>query len=186
MSTPFITEISIVAFNFAPKGYALCNGQILPINQNQALYSLLGTTYGGDGRVTFGLPNLQGRIAMHQGNGHVLGETSGSASNTLTPNQIMGHAHAITADMQIQTGTAADTPSPANAFAAPAASGSPRYSNLADDQMAAIPIAQLQADPSVPFITENNNTKGYPIENRMPYLCLNFIISLQGVYPSET
>ncbi|RBL89914.1 phage tail protein [Chitinophaga flava] len=186
MSTPFITEISIVAFNFAPKGYALCNGQLLPINQNQALFSLLGTTYGGNGQTTFGLPNLQGRIAMHMGNGHTLGEVSGSAYNTLTPNQIMAHSHAITADMQIQTGTTADTPSPANAFAAPAANGSPRYSNQADDKMSAIPINQLQVDPSVPFMTENNVTQGFPVENRMPYLCLNFIIALQGVFPSQT
>src|ERR1700676_1395369 len=84
MSEPFLSEIRIMSFNFAPKGWAFCNGQLFPINQNQALFSLLGTTYGGDGRVNFGLPNLQGRTPMHMGNSHVLGERGGEQTHVLT------------------------------------------------------------------------------------------------------
>src|SRR6478736_6177865 len=97
MSDPFIGEIKIVSFNFPPKGWAFCNGQLLPINQNQALFSLLGTTYGGDGRVTFGLPNLQGNVPMHLGNSHVLGERGGEASHTLSLAEMPAHTHTVTA-----------------------------------------------------------------------------------------
>ncbi len=91
MSTPFLSEIRVVSFNFAPKGWALCNGQLLPINQNQALFALLGTTYGGDGRINFALPNLQGRIAMHMGQGHTLGERGGEENHTLTQSEMPAH-----------------------------------------------------------------------------------------------
>src|SRR6201999_2063113 len=93
MSTPFLAQIEIFSFNFAPKGWALCNGQLMPINQNQALFSLLGTTYGGDGRVNFGLPNLQGRVPMHAGRGHILGERGGEQSHTLAISEIPTHVH---------------------------------------------------------------------------------------------
>jgi microcystin-dependent protein len=93
MSEPFLAEIKIVSFNFPPKGWTLCNGQLLPINQNQALFSLLGTTYGGDGRTTFGLPNLQGRIPTHDGNGLVLGERGGETSHTLNISELPAHNH---------------------------------------------------------------------------------------------
>ena len=91
MSQPFMSEIKIVTFNFPPKGWAFCNGQLLPINQNQALFSLLGTTYGGDGRVNFGLPNLQGRVPMHMGSGHTLGELGGETAHTLTVAEMPQH-----------------------------------------------------------------------------------------------
>src|SRR6266566_1490473 len=97
MAEPFLSEIRIMSFNFAPKGWALCNGQLLPINQNQALFSLLGTTYGGDGRVNFALPNLQGRVPMHMGNGHTLGERSGTQSETINISQLPTHTHPFTA-----------------------------------------------------------------------------------------
>src|SRR5688572_4219355 len=97
MSEPFLSEIKIVSFNFAPKGWALCNGQLLPINQNQALFSLLGTTYGGDGQTTFALPNLRGKVPIHFGNGHDLGETAGTESTTLTTQQMPEHLHAAQA-----------------------------------------------------------------------------------------
>ncbi len=97
MSTPFLSEIKIMSFGFAPKGWALCNGQLLPINQNQALFSLLGTTYGGDGRVNFGLPNLQGRAPMHMGDGHTLGELGGEQSHTLSISEIPTHVHTASA-----------------------------------------------------------------------------------------
>src|SRR2546421_6483706 len=93
MGTPYLSEIKIMSFNFAPKGWALCNGQTLPINQNQALFSLLGTTYGGDGRVNFALPNLQGRAPMHVGAGHVLGERSGTESHTVNITELPAHLH---------------------------------------------------------------------------------------------
>src|SRR5512142_905843 len=97
MSEPFLSEIKIVSFNFAPKGWALCNGQLLPINQNQALFSLLGTTYGGDGRVNFALPNLQGRIPLHFGNGHTLGESAGEENHTLNVQEMPLHTHTFSA-----------------------------------------------------------------------------------------
>src|SRR5579875_3745742 len=100
MSTPFLSEIRIFSFNFAPKGWAMCNGQLLPINQNQALFSLLGTTYGGDGRVNFALPNLQGRAAMHTGNGHVLGERAGEEAHTVIQSEMPAHVHPAQADIK--------------------------------------------------------------------------------------
>src|SRR5258708_3443760 len=97
MGTPYIGEIRIFSFGFAPKGWAQCNGQLLPINQNQALFSLLGTTYGGDGRVNFALPNLQGRVPMHVGNGHIQGERAGEAAHTLIASEMPAQTHTVTA-----------------------------------------------------------------------------------------
>src|SRR3978361_1065406 len=97
MSEPFMSEIRLMSFGFPPKGWALCDGQLLPINQNQALFSLLGTTFGGDGRVNFGLPNLQGRVPMHMGSGHTLGEVGGQQAVTLSIAQLTTHVHALTA-----------------------------------------------------------------------------------------
>src|ERR1700756_3063305 len=97
MAEPFLSEIRIMAFGFAPKGWALCNGQLLPINQNAALFSLLGTTYGGDGRVNFGLPDLRGRISMHVGNGHTLGERAGEVAHTLNISELASHNHGVNA-----------------------------------------------------------------------------------------
>src|ERR1700746_3867282 len=95
MSEPFLSEIKIVSFNFPPKGWAMCNGQLLPINQNQALFSLLGTTYGGDGRVNFALPDLRSRVPMHMGNGHTLGERGGEEAHTINSSETAAHTHAI-------------------------------------------------------------------------------------------
>src|SRR6266705_2979340 len=95
MAEPFLSEIKIFSFNFAPKGWALCNGQLLPINQNQALFSLLGTTYGGDGRVNFALPNLQERTPIHFGNGHTLGEKGGEQAHTITISELPSHIHVL-------------------------------------------------------------------------------------------
>src|SRR5205809_1530181 len=97
MSEPFLSEIRLMSFNFAPLGWALCNGQVLPINQNQALFSLLGTTYGGNGQTTFALPNLQGRTPIHMGNGQVLGQSAGEVSHTLNINEMAQHIHTIRA-----------------------------------------------------------------------------------------
>src|ERR1700751_5244951 len=95
MSERFLSEIKLVSFNFPPKGWAFCNGQLLPINQNQALFSLLGTTYGGDGRTTFALPNLQGNIPIHRGNGHILGEGGGEQAHTLSISELPTHTHGM-------------------------------------------------------------------------------------------
>src|ERR1700680_4860646 len=100
MSTPFLSELKLVSFNFPPKGWALCNGQLLPINQNQALFSLLGTTYGGDGRVNFALPDLRGRVAMHMGQGHTLGEKAGQEAHTLNMGEMPAHIHPANADVR--------------------------------------------------------------------------------------
>src|SRR5919108_404066 len=97
MAEPFLSEIRIMSFNFAPKGWALCNGQLLPINQNQALFSLLGTTYGGDGRVNFALPDLRGRTPIHEGSGHTLGERAGESAHTLVTSELPTHTHAASA-----------------------------------------------------------------------------------------
>src|SRR5271170_2286522 len=107
MATPYLSEIRIFSFGFAPKGWALCNGQLLPINQNQAIFSLLGTTYGGDGRVNFGLPNLQGRTPIHMGDGQTLGGAAGEQNHTLTITEIPAHTHTWGA-----TNTAANAPNP--------------------------------------------------------------------------
>src|SRR5688500_10377798 len=101
MSEPFLSEIKIVSFNFPPKGWALCNGQFLPINQNQALFALLGTTYGGNGQTTFALPNLRGRVPIHIGNGHALGEAAGSTSVTVNIQQLPTHMHAVQVQSEV-------------------------------------------------------------------------------------
>src|SRR5215510_1146253 len=111
MSEPFLSEIKLVSFNFAPKGWALCNGQFLPINQNQALFSLLGTTYGGNGQTTFALPNLRGQVPIHMGNGHTLGEAAGTTAVTINIQQLPTHPHGV-----MTSPTNADGPTPTNNF----------------------------------------------------------------------
>src|SRR6478609_2509939 len=106
MSEPFLSEIKLVSFNFPPKGWALCNGQGLPINQNQALFALLGTTYGGNGQTTFALPNLQGRLPIHAGSGYTLGQVAGESSHTLTSAEMPMHTHAVAASSSATNGTA--------------------------------------------------------------------------------
>ena len=169
MSTPFLSEIKIMSFGFAPKGWALCTGQLLPINQNQALFSLLGTTYGGDGRVNFGLPDLRGRAAMHMGQGHTLGERGGEENHTLVQSEMPAHIHPATADVK-----AGD----ANAF-------NPTNSYLANT--APIQMYSAGSNNMVPmFPTMVSNTGGsQPHSNQQPYLTLSFCIALQGIFPSQ-
>src|SRR5579859_6057739 len=153
VSEPFLSEIKIMSFNFPPKGWALCNGQLLPINQNQALFSLLGTTYGGDGRVNFGLPNLQGRTPNHMGNGFVLGEMGGEQAHTLNISEVPTHTHLASA-----TDTAGDSPIPTG-----------NYLGAADNMYA--PLAN--ATPLQPgTITAVGSSQ--PHENMQPYLVLSF------------
>lgn len=175
MSEFFIGQIMMFSGNFAPKYFALCNGQLLPINQNTALFSLLGTTYGGNGTTTFGLPDLRGTtpIGHQQGPGlgaYTLGQRGGSATVTLTSNQIPAHTHlAQGADVR------GDTNSPANATWARAMLG-----RVKDQTYAAAPDATVMAADA---LTPSGN--GQPHNNMPPYATINFIIALQGIYPSR-
>src|SRR6202790_940236 len=157
MGTPFMSEIKIAAFNFAPKGWALCQGQLLPINQNQALYSLLGTTYGGDGQATFALPDLRGRAAMHFGQGHTLGERGGEENHTLTIGELPSHTHIARADS-----TAGTKFNPLNATPALAAPNQ-IYSNGGGSQQ---PVAMNPA-----MVTSIGGSQPHP--NMMPYQVVN-------------
>ncbi|MFO1351232.1 MAG: tail fiber protein [Gammaproteobacteria bacterium] len=167
MAEPFLSEIRIMSFGFPPKGWALCNGQLLPINQNQALFSLLGTTYGGDGRVNFGLPNLQGRTPIHVGSGHTLGERGGEQAHTLSISELPTHTHVLSATSN--TGTAFVPPGNLLATA-----NLPAY-HAPDNGLAAMNAASVA------------NVGGSQAHlNMQPFLVLNFSIALQGIFPSQT
>ncbi len=168
MAEPFLSEIRIFSFSFAPKGWALCNGQLLPINQNQALFSLLGTTFGGDGRVNFALPDLRAKTPIHVGSGHTLGERGGEQAHTLSISELPMHTHVAngasnSADAAVPTGNllgAVDNTTFGNAYAA--------ASNLASFASQAV-----------------GNIGGSQAHlNMQPFLTLNFCIALQGIFPS--
>ena len=167
MAEPFLSEIRLFSFNFPPKGWAFCNGQLLPINQNQALFSLLGTTYGGNGQTNFALPNLRGRLGMHVGNGHIQGEAAGSSSVTITQQTMPQHVHfemasANTANTNIPSGTVVlGNSAPNDNYTGPAS------------------LAAMSAG------TVTNVGGSQPHTNMAPYLVLNFCIALQGIFPSR-
>jgi microcystin-dependent protein len=165
MSEPFLSEIKIVSFNFPPKGWALCNGQLLPINQNQALFALLGTTYGGNGQTNFALPNLRGRVPTHMGGGHTLGEAAGSTAVTVNIQQMPQHLHF---EMAQPTTNNSQLPA-ANAVLCQASN----VYRTADNLLALNPADVTSVGGSQPH------------NNMMPYLVLNFIIALQGIFPSQ-
>jgi microcystin-dependent protein len=167
MSEPFLSEIKIVSFNFAPKGWALCNGQFLPINQNQALFSLLGTTYGGNGQTTFALPNLRGQVPIHMGNGHTLGETAGSTAVTINIQQMPQHLHFLQA-----SSATANSDTPTNTALLGGSAPNDLYTGPTS-------LSPLIAS------TVTNVGGSQPHNNMMPYLVLNFIIALQGIFPSR-
>lgn len=166
MAEPFLSEIRIMSFVFAPKGWALCNGQLLPINQNQALFSLLGTTFGGDGRVNFALPDLRGRTPIHVGSGHTLGERGGEQAHTLSIAELPTHAHQFYGN-QVQ-GT---TNNPTGAFPART------LSNLYGP-----PTNLVALNPA----TISNTGGSQAHLNMQPFLTLSFCIALQGIFPSQT
>jgi microcystin-dependent protein len=165
VSEPFLSEIKIMSFGFAPRGWAQCNGQLMSITQNQALFSLLGTRYGGDGRTNFALPDLQARVPMHTGNGHVLAEAGGEQAHTLTTAEVPPHTH-----VAYGAAAAGDSPVPAGNYLGGAANV---YGALAN---------ATQLDPSA--VTSAGGSQ--PHDNMQPYLVLNFCIALQGIFPSRS
>lgn len=165
MSEPFLAEVRIVGFNFAPRGWAFCDGQILPINQNQSLYSLLGTTYGGDGRTSFALPDMRGRTPIHVGGGHLQGQRTGEEGHTLSVGEIPSHDHTAQAsDNNATTGDSAG-----NVLAR---STMPLYGAAAN-------LTSLNA------LSVSSVGGGQSHENMMPFLAVNFCIALQGLFPSR-
>lgn len=167
MAQPYVGEIRMFGGNFAPAGWMFCEGQLLPISENETLFQLIGTTYGGDGQNTFALPDLRGRIPIHQGNGFILAETGGVEEVTLTINQIPAHSHAFLA-----TTDQGNTKSPANAVMATATQG--------EVYIISTPTGTL-APGSISSIGGSQ-----PHNNFQPYLCVDFIISLFGIFPSPT
>ena len=169
MSEPFLAEIRIVGFNFAPRGWAFCDGQILPINQNQSLYSLLGTTYGGDGRTSFALPDLRGRTPMHVGDGHQLGQKGGAETVTLTAAEIGAHTHTVKASSQ-----QANQAQPANLILATVPRPELIYRTPAASSTTALRSG-----------TVTNAGGGQAHDNMQPYLAVSFCIALRGLFPSR-
>jgi microcystin-dependent protein len=184
MAQPYLGEIEIFAFGFAPKGWAICAGQTLPINQNQALFALLGTTYGGNGTTTFNLPDLRGRLPMGQGNGNGLtqrsiGETGGEPSHTLLLTETPSHNHGLAAAANVNVSTDVDTPSPTVVLSQTTGRKSDG-SSLTVNLYAADPNpGQAMAPVSV------GATGGQPHANLMPFLALNFCIAMSGIFPSR-
>jgi microcystin-dependent protein len=179
MTNPYMSEIRVMSFNFAPKGWAMCNGQFLPINQNQALFSLLGTTYGGNGQTTFALPDLRGRVPMHMGSGYILGQRAGQESHTLTISELPTHIHSVnalaaTADQNLG-GVAPTGHTLAQAIISISGGGTAPANIFGTGT-----LNRAMGSSSV------TNTGGsQPHENRQPYLTLNFCIALQGIFPSQ-
>jgi microcystin-dependent protein len=172
VSTAFVGEVRLVGFNFAPSGWSTCQGQSMPITNNEALYTLIGTTYGGDGQSNFNLPNLAGRIPIHQGtdaagNSYVLGQIGGSETVTVAPNQLPAHTHTLMASGN-STGAVSN---PAN--------------NVVASAVKMFTPQQTPTDAMNPAMVTVAQGGGLPHENRQPYQVLNWIISLSGIFPSQ-
>ena len=167
MAEPFLSEIRIMSFGFAPQGWATCDGQLLPINQNQGLFSLLGTTYGGDGRVNFGLPDLRARTPIHVGSSHTLGERGGEQAHTLSISELPTHTHSANA-----ANVTATAGNPSNTRMISQSAGANLYAGAANLQAMA---------PNA--ITSVGGSQAH--ENLQPYLTLTFCIALQGIFPSQ-
>ena len=166
MAQPYVGEIRLFAGNFAPAGWMFCAGQLLPISENETLFNLIGTTYGGDGQSTFALPDLRGRVPIHFGNGFVLAQTGGSENVTLVVTQMPAHAHPFQASAD-----PANSPNPAGHVLAETASTTPYFAG---------PPAVALAAQSVTSVGGSQ-----PHENLQPYLCINYIISLFGIFPAQ-
>ena len=167
MAQPYVGEIRIFAGNFAPAGWMFCEGQLLPISENETLFQLIGTTYGGDGQETFALPDLRGRLPVHQGNGFILAESGGAEEITLTANQIPAHSHPLLA-----ANTLGNDPNPQSNLLAESSIVSMYQSGAANAAMAPASVSSVGGSQ--------------PHTNFQPYLCVNFIISLFGIFPSPT
>jgi microcystin-dependent protein len=167
MAQPYVGEIRMFAGNFAPAGWMFCEGQLLPISENEILFQLIGTTYGGDGQSTFALPDLRGRLPMHQGNGFILAETGGAEQITLTVSQIPAHTHAFLA-----AATTGDQVSPAGLLSASSFNVTPYINDVPSGNMSPAAIGSVGGSQ--------------PHTNFQPYLCIDFIISLFGIFPSPT
>ena len=165
MAQPYVGEIRMFAGNFAPVGWLFCEGQLLPISENDTLFTLIGTTYGGDGQETFALPDLRGRIPIHQGNGFILGETGGAEDVTLTVNQIPAHAHPFTA-----LNAVANSPNAGNNRLGLSSQVSMFFGDIPNTPMNAAAVTPIGGSQ--------------PHDNTMPFLCIHFIISLFGIFPS--
>jgi microcystin-dependent protein len=170
VAEPFLSEIRIMSFVFAPKGWALCNGQLLPINQNQALFSLLGTTYGGDGRVNFALPDLRARTPIHMGSGYTLGQRGGEQAHTLSVAELPRHVHGLFASSAPAN---ASPPSPQNGTILADSSPAQAYGS-ATNLVAMGPASVTNVGGSQAHL------------NMQPFLTLSFCIALQGIFPSQT
>ncbi|MGN7884958.1 phage tail protein [Dyadobacter endophyticus] len=168
MAEPFLSEIRMVSFNFAPKGWALANGQLLPINQNQALFALLGTTYGGNGQTNFALPDFRGRVPIHFGGGHDLGEKGGQEAHTVTMNEMPAHNHIVNA---IDSGPS-NSNDPTGAFLA---------NTLPNNVYSTVPNALTAINPG----TLSNVGGSQAHNNLQPFLVITFCIALQGIFPSQ-
>ena len=166
MAEPFISEIRMMSFGFAPKGWAYCNGQVLPIAQNAALFSLLGTTYGGNGQNNFQLPNMQGRVPLHVGPRYTAGQIGGEATHTLTANEVPSHTHVVNG-----SSVAADTNVP----------GATAYLGAVANTY----VAPVKANLKKMAASGVGVTGGVAHQNMQPYLAVNFVIALQGIFPSR-
>ncbi len=172
MAEPFLSEIKIASFGFAPQGWAQCNGQILPINQNQALFSLLGTNYGGNGQTNFALPDLRGRVPIHMGSGFTLGEVAGQSAHTLSISELPQHNHLVNAAAPADSLTNSNLP--AGNFLSNSAPAEIYHSGAGSPSL-------LTTIPGT--IANVGGSQAH--SNMQPYLTLNFMIALQGIFPSQ-